>query len=194
MEEVNEWKFIRNEKGQILNGFGPYRCPNSRTDYKKKGFYMDLFNWLKEHLTEPMLVSNNEEDEPIVNIWYTILNHDPTMFDPNSGYAKEFSNNFMKVAASYIPEFKDQKDMLYVHRWDDHETRAEFCEWFCRVKAMLENYMAKEYFMKGKMKDNEILKRRFKRTWSESRIIDAKVEADQNIKSDNKIEIKISDA
>lgn len=165
----------------------------AHTNYVKKGFYMDLFEWLKEHVTTPMLVAEHEEDEPIVNIWYTILNHDPNMFEPNNKYAKEYANNFMRVAAGYLPQF-NKPELFYVHRWDDHETRAEFCKWFCKVKAMLENYMAREYFTRGKMKDNEILKRRFKRTWSESKVVEAKVEADQNIKSDNKIEINIKDA
>lgn len=160
---------------------------------KKRELYMNIFNWLKEHINEPMLVSDNEEDEPIVNIWFTILNHDPNMFDPKTNYATEYANSFIRTVANYIPEFRKETD-FYVQRWIDPITQPEFCQWFIEKKGMLENYMSKEYFMKGRMKDESILKRRFKRTWSEQKIVDAKLEADQNIKSDNKVEIVIKDA
>ena len=193
----------RDEKGRFTKdcptsfkqGYDPRRDKSPRaTDFKKRDLYMNIFNWLKEHITEPELTVNEDKsNEHIVNIWFTILNHDPNMFDPKSTYAIQYANSFIRVCAEYIPEFQKEDD-FYFKRWVDPVLQPEFCVWFMDKKAKLENFMSKEYFVRGKMKDNEILKRRFKRTWSESKVVDLTAEQNVKLDSDNKIELRIVDA
>jgi lipopolysaccharide transport system ATP-binding protein len=60
-------------------------------------------------------------------------------------------------------------------------------------KQKLQNYLAKEYFAKGRLKDLEILKRRYKENWSESKVVDLTADANMKVDKDSKLEIKIVD-
>ena len=44
------------------------------------------------------------------------------------------------------------------------------------------------------MKDLEILKRRYKENWSESKVVDLTADANMKVDKDSKLEIKIVDA
>jgi hypothetical protein len=70
----------------------------------------------------------------------------------------------------------------------------EFNLWFDKIRFKIENLLAETYIKNGKLRHLEVLKRRFKQTWSESKVVD--LNADQNVKldSDSKIELTIKDA
>jgi hypothetical protein len=62
------------------------------------------------------------------------------------------------------------------------------------MRFKIENLLAETYIKKGQLRHLEVLKRRYKQTWSESKVVD--LTADQNLKvdSDSKIELTIKDA
>ena len=187
-------RFTADSPTRFKPGDDPRRHLHKNRLPDKRKLYMEIFNWLKENIVEPELyMKEDNSNEAVVNIWFNILNHDPNLFDPKSTYAIQYSNNFIRVCAGYIPEFKGETDFYY-KRWLDPVLQPEFCEWYKDKKVKLENYMAREYFMKGRMKDNEILKRRFKKTWSESKVVDLTAEQNVKVDADTKIQLKIVDA
>jgi hypothetical protein len=62
------------------------------------------------------------------------------------------------------------------------------------MKAKIENHLSEEYYLQGRMKNLEILKRRYKQNWSESKMVDLTAEQNFRMDGDSKIELKITDA
>lgn len=152
-------------------------------DREKRMVFKEIIKWLKENIVEPELHENGNNGD-MVNIWFMIMNY---------GYKNQVENpenierivKFVSYIQHYLPErFRDAE--LYKKKIRDQELAAEFENWFFDCKQKLQNYLAREYFAKGSMKDLEILKRRYKENWSESKVVD--------LTADAKLEIKIVDA
>lgn len=192
-----------------LNGYNPNslkRLENSRhkmaenIQKRRLPMYEEIIDWLTANVTEPVLVEN-EYNSDIVNIWFTVLNTNSVkaIEEPESDAANHIMCKFIKVISTYLPREIVTTDFYSVDGRINNCPAAtpivkKFCEWYTVARGRLENYLAKEYFVKGRMKDVEILKRRYKQTWSESKVVD--LTADQTVKvdSDNKIELRITDA
>lgn len=192
-----------------LNGYNPNslkalaaKCHLKAENIQKRRLpmYDNIITWLEENITEPTLVEN-EFNSDYVNIWFTVLNTNSVKaFEDVEGIqANRIMCKFLWSIKDYVPselitaDFYNRLGHIQKSDYAD-ELVKKFCAWYCNARVKLENYLAKEYFVRGRMKDVEILKRRYKQDWSESKVVEAKVEADQNIKSDNKIEINIKDA
>jgi hypothetical protein len=95
--------------------------------------------------------------------------------------------------SNYLPdELKNHE--IYKGRIRDKELIETFEHWLFESKQKLQNYLAREYFVKGRLKDLEILKRRYKENWSESKVVDLTADASMKVDGDSRLEIKIVDA
>lgn len=206
---------MSNRPGTFKKGYDPRRCdyaalnrsrtgiPRSekekhsislgRQDKERRKMYREIMEWLKENIVEPEL-HENETNSDIVNIWFMILN-----YGGRGPGTKESTENlrrtikFISYIQQYLPEqFRNSE--MYKSKMRDEEIVMEFENWFFRCKQKLQNYLSKEYFKMGRMKDLEILKRRYKENWSESKVVDLTADANMKVDADTKLEIKISDA
>ncbi|MBP5441118.1 MAG: hypothetical protein J6Y14_09490 [Fibrobacter sp.] len=153
--------------------------------------FKEIMEWLKANVVEPEL-HENETNRDIVNIWFMVMNY---------GYRNQVENpenierivKFFSYIQNYLPEeFRNRE--LYKKKIRDAEIAADFENWFFECKQKLQNYLAQEYFAKGRMKDLEILKRRYKENWSESKVVDLTADANMKVDGDSRLEIKIVDA
>ena len=160
-------------------------------DKEKRIMFKEIMEWLKTNVVEPEL-HENETNHDIVNIWFMIMNY---------GYRNQVENpenierivKFISYIQNYLPEeFRNRE--LYKKKIRDAEIAADFENWFFECKQKLQNYLAQEYFAKGRMKDLEILKRRYKENWSESKVVDLTADANMKVDGDSRLEIKIVDA
>jgi len=166
-----------------------------------------LIEYLLEHIKEPVFTYTNsslndefyiaDEDDglDIPKITFAILNY-------KGHIGNEINNNFEtfgSVIQNYVPErFRNIKFNIHSSTKDYSQAYLDAVEkfqgWICSMKSKIENALSEEYYLQGRMKNLEILKRRYKQNWSESKVVD--LTADQNIRmdGDSKIEIKITDA
>jgi hypothetical protein len=99
----------------------------------------------------------------------------------------------------YVPErfrdikFNRQTDTKHYSK-PYQDSIERFQEWICMMKAKIENHLSEEYYLQGRMKNLEILKRRYKQNWSESKTVDLTAEQNFRMDGDSKIELKITDA
>lgn len=185
---------FRNEKGQFISG-APWQYKNGHPQSNfiqidKNKLCWEMMNWLMENIQEPELFENDFNHD-IVQIWYMIMNF---------GYSHSAQENpendsriikFFSYIQGFMPESMRNREM-YKYRQTDKVLTETFENWFFECKQKLQNYLTQQYFAKGRMKDLEILKRRYKENWSEQKIVDAKVDAQEQI--DGNITINIKDA
>lgn len=174
----------------------------------------EFVDWLEEYCNEPLLLDVNieelskafdiEQDEnegyDLTKITYAVLCN-----GMNGGRSvKEYvtdkalrTQKIIKLIRNYIPKrFRESLNKNY--RWykkPDYYQKAidRFDEWYINFCKKIEMELAKDYYTKGRMNYLEILKRRFRDRWTESKIVD--LNAEQNVKLDSgPLEIIIKDA
>lgn len=163
--------------------------PNSRMK-------MDIIDWLMKTIKEPSLCDDSVNSKICIAVLNFHLNphlckdgvDSLTKFERFCFYIKEYLPlQFSYVSLCPNPNIKTlseaYKQKLY-----------EFNLWFDKMRFKIENLLAETYIKKGQLRHLEVLKRRYKQTWSESKVVD--LTADQNLKvdSDSKIELTIKDA
>ena len=177
-------------KGTRLSKEQCRRMSEGEQDKERRQMYRDIMEWLTTNIVEPELFEDGTNADK-VNIWFMIMNYGNT-------FKENLENDdrvvrFISYILNYLPEeFRDRE--MYKRRIRDEEIVATFERWFGACKQKLQNYLAKEYFAKGRMKDLEILKRRYKENWSESKVVDLTADANMKVDKDSKLEIKIVDA
>lgn len=177
-------------KGTRLSKEQCRRMSEGEQDKEKRQMYRDIMEWLTTNIVEPELFEDGTNADK-VNIWFMIMNYGNT-------FKENLENDdrvvrFISYILNYLPEeFRDRE--MYKRRIRDEEIVATFERWFGGCKQKLQNYLAKEYFAKGRMKDLEILKRRYKENWSESKVVDLTADANMKMDGNSRLEIKIVDA
>ena len=169
------------------------KISNSGQDKERRTMYKEIFDWLQINIVEPELFENDEHtNADKVNIWFMIMNYGNIISVENPENIERVVK-FVSYIQNYLPEkFRDKT--LYKKKLRDLSLASDFEHWFFECKQKLQNYLAKEYFAKGRMKDLEILKRRYKENWSESKVVDLTADANMKVDKDSKLEIKIVDA
>ena len=180
----------------------PKPCIPEKNTRKK----IDFINFLLDNITEPIFtysdkrlnetfdISEENEGLDVVKITFAIMNHSHVGTGVNNNF-----ETFGHLIMDYVPErfrdikFNRQTDTKhYSTAYQDSVER--FQEWICMMKAKIENHLSEEYYLQGRMKNLEILKRRYKQNWSESKTVDLNAEQNFRMGGDSKIELKITDA
>lgn len=186
-------EYNKARKGTRLSEEQCRRMSEGEQDKEKRKMYREIMEWLVSTIVEPELVENEDKSNAdIVNIWFMIMNYG------YSGARESLENDdrvvrFISYIVNYLPEQFREREM-YKRRIRDMEIVETFEHWFFECKQKLQNYLAREYFARGRMKDLEILKRRYKENWSESKVVDLTADANMKVDKDSKLEIKIVDA
>ena len=180
----------------------PKPCIPEKNTRKK----IDFINFLLDNITEPIFTYSDkrlnetfdisEEDEglDVVKITFAIMNHSHVGTGVNNNF-----ETFGHLIMDYVPErfrdikFNRQTDTKH-YSTAYQESVERFQEWICMMKAKIENHLSEEYYLQGRMKNLEILKRRYKQNWSESKTVDLNAEQNFRMGGDSKIELKITDA
>jgi len=180
----------------------PKPCIPEKNTRKK----IDFINFLLDNITEPIFTYSDkrlnetfdisEEDEglDVVKITFAIMNHSHVGTGVNNNF-----ETFGHLIMDYVPErfrdikFNRQTDTKH-YSTAYQESVERFQEWICMMKAKIENHLSEEYYLQGRMKNLEILKRRYKQNWSESKTVDLNAEQNFRMGGDTKIELKITDA
>lgn len=180
----------------------PKPCIPEKNTRKK----IDFINFLLDNITEPVFTYSDkrlnetfdisEEDEglDVVKITFAIMNHNHIGTGVNNNF-----ETFGHLIMDYVPErfrdikFNRQTDTKH-YSTAYQESVERFQEWICMMKAKIENHLSEEYYLQGRMKNLEILKRRYKQNWSESKTVDLNAEQNFRMGGDTKIELKITDA
>lgn len=180
----------------------PKPCIPEKNTRKK----IDFINFLLDNITEPIFTYSDkrlnetfdlsEEDEglDVVKITFAIMNHSHIGTGVNNNF-----ETFGHLIMDYVPErfrdikFNRQTDTKH-YSTAYQESVERFQEWICMMKAKIENHLSEEYYLQGRMKNLEILKRRYKQNWSESKTVDLNAEQNFRMGGDSKIELKITDA
>ena len=180
----------------------PKPCIPEKNTRKK----IDFINFLLDNITEPVFTYSDkrlneafdisEEDEglDVVKITFAIMNHNHIGTGVNNNF-----ETFGHLIMDYVPErfrdikFNRQTDTKH-YSTAYQESVERFQEWICMMKAKIENHLSEEYYLQGRMKNLEILKRRYKQNWSESKTVDLNAEQNFRMGGDSKIELKITDA
>ena len=189
------------EKG-VYHPRQPKPCIPEKNTRKK----IDFINFLLDNITEPVFTYSDkrlnetfdisEEDEglDVVKITFAIMNHSHIGTGVNNNF-----ETFGHLIMDYVPErfrdikFNRQTDTKH-YSTAYQESVERFQEWICMMKAKIENHLSEEYYLQGRMKNLEILKRRYKQNWSESKTVDLNAEQNFRMGGDSKIELKITDA
>jgi len=202
---LEPWHYQKGHDGSFITEMNKARAGIPKTleerkkqsealqDKEKRIMYKEIVEWLIENIVEPELHENEDKsNSDKVNIWFMIMNY-------GNVSTKEYEQNkerivkFISYIQCYLPEkFRDRE--IYKKQLRDLEVVQMFEHWFFECKQKLQNFLTREYFNKGRLKDLEILKRRYKENWSESKVVDLTADANMKVDADTKIEIKISDA
>ena len=176
------------------------RCPEtkqkmsqSHQNLEMRENHWEIVEWLTTNIVEPDLFVNEDgSNENLVNIWFMVMNYGQISAKENAENDNRILR-FLSYVSNYLPdELKNHE--IYKSRIRDKELIETFEHWLFESKQKLQNYLAKEYFAKGRIKDLEILKRRYKENWSESKVVDLTADANMKVDKDSKLEIKIVDA
>lgn len=180
----------------------PKPCIPEKNTRKK----IDFINFLLDNITEPIFtysdkrlnetfdISEENEGLDVVKITFAIMNHNHVGTGVNNNF-----ETFGHLIMDYVPErfrdikFNRQTDTKH-YSTAYQESVERFQEWICMMKAKIENHLSEEYYLQGRMKNLEILKRRYKQNWSESKTVDLNAEQNFRMGGDSKIELKITDA
>ena len=180
----------------------PKPCIPEKNTRKK----IDFINFLLDNITEPVFtysdkrlnetfdISEENEGLDVVKITFAIMNHSHVGTGVNNNF-----ETFGHLIMDYVPErfrdikFNRQTDTKH-YSTAYQESVERFQEWICMMKAKIENHLSEEYYLQGRMKNLEILKRRYKQNWSESKTVDLNAEQNFRMGGDSKIELKITDA
>ena len=180
----------------------PKPCIPEKNTRKK----IDFINFLLDNITEPIFtysdkrlnetfdISEENEGLDVVKITFAIMNHSHVGTGVNNNF-----ETFGHLIMDYVPErfrdikFNRQTDTKH-YSTAYQESVERFQEWICMMKAKIENHLSEEYYLQGRMKNLEILKRRYKQNWSESKTVDLNAEQNFHMGGDSKIELKITDA
>jgi hypothetical protein len=180
----------------------PKPCIPEKNTRKK----IDFINFLLDNITEPIFtysdkrlndtfdISEENEGLDVVKITFAIMNHSHVGTGVNNNF-----ETFGHLIMDYVPErfrdikFNRQTDTKH-YSTAYQESVERFQEWICMMKAKIENHLSEEYYLQGRMKNLEILKRRYKQNWSESKTVDLNAEQNFRMGGDSKIELKITDA
>lgn len=174
----------------------------------------EFVDWLYEYCDEPLLLNVNAEeiskaldletdedkDYNLTKITYAILcngmNGGRSVQEEVKDKAKR-TQNIIRLIRNYIPK-RFQESLNKNYRWYNkpdyyQEAIDRFDEWYIIFCKKIEMELAENYYTRGRMNYLEILKRRFRERWTESKIVD--LTAEQNVKVDSgPLEIIIKDA
>ena len=169
------------------------KMSQAHQDKEMRENHREIVEWLTTNVVEPDLFVNEDcSNENLVNIWFMIMNYGQITAKENAENENRILR-FLSYVSNYLPdELKNHE--IYKGRIRDKELIETFEHWLFESKQKLQNYLAREYFAKGRMKDLEILKRRYKENWSESKVVDLTADANMKVDKDSKLEIKIVDA
>lgn len=173
----------------------------------------EFVDWLYEYCEEPLLLNvnkdelskaldldDNEDDYNLTKITYAILCYGMGNGRPAQEDVKDKAKRTQKVInliRNYIPK-RFQESLNKNYRWYNkpdyyQEAIDRFDEWYIIFCKKIEMELAENYYTRGRMNYLEILKRRFRERWTESKIVD--LNAEQNVKVDSgPLEIIIKDA
>src|SRR5574344_438878 len=188
--------------------------PRRITSVKTTDTLNEFVDWLYEYCDEPLLLNVNAEelskaldletdedkDYNLTKITYAILcngmNGGRSVQEEVKDKAKR-TQNIIRLIRNYIPKrFRESLNKNY--RWYNkpdyyQEAIDRFDEWYIIFCKKIEMELAENYYTRGRMNYLEILKRRFRERWTESKIVD--LTAEQNVKVDSgPLEIIIKDA
>lgn len=162
-------------------------------DTEMRENHREIVEWLTTNVVEPDLFVNEDgSNENLVNIWFMIMNYGQITAKENAENENRILR-FLSYVSNYLPDNLKNHE-IYKGRIRDKELIETFEHWLFESKQKLQNYLAKEYFAKGRLKDLEILKRRYKENWSESKVVDLTADASMKVDGDSRLEIKIVDA
>jgi len=174
----------------------------------------EFVDWLNEYCDEPLLLAVNakelskafeietdkDEDYNLTKITYAILcngmNGGRSVQEEVKDKAAR-TQKIIRLIRNYIPK-KFRESLNKNYRWykkPDYYQEAidRFDEWYVNFCKKIEMELAQDYYTRGRMNYLEILKRRFRERWTESKIVD--LTAEQNVKVDSgPLEIIIKDA
>lgn len=169
------------------------KMSEAHQDKEKRENHWEIVEWLQANIVEPdLFVKEDGSNENLVNIWFMVMNYGQITAKENAENENRILR-FLSYVSSYLPdELKNHE--IYKGRIRDKELVETFEHWLFESKQKLQNYLAREYFAKGRMKDLEILKRRYKENWSESKVVDLTADANMKVDGDSRLEIKIVDA
>ena len=167
---------------------------------------IDFINYLLDNITEPVFtysdkqlnetfdLSDEDEGLDIVKITFAIMNHSHIGTGVNNKF-KTFGHLIMDYVPERFRDIKFNRQTDTKHYSKPYQDSIErFQEWICMMKAKIENHLAEEYYLQGRLKNLEILKRRYKQNWSECKTVDLTAEQNLRMDGDSKIELKITDA
>ena len=165
----------------------------SHQDKEMRENHREIVEWLTTNIVEPdLFVKEDGSNENLVNIWFMVMNYGQITAQENAENENRILR-FLSYVSNYLPdELKNHE--IYKGRIRDKELVETFEHWLFESKQKLQNYLAREYFVKGRLKDLEILKRRYKENWSESKVVDLTADASMKVDGDSRLEIKIVDA
>lgn len=183
----------RSRCGIPRNPLNKQKISDGRKDKEKREMYRDIIEWLVANIVEPELIINEDQSNTDkVKIWFMILNYGHVNSVENPNY-RERIVKFISYIQDYLPDCFHNKE-LYKKQIRDEKLCSIFEHWFFECKQKIQNHLTQEYYIKGRLKDLEILKRRYKENWSESKVVDLTADANMKVDSDTKLEIKIMDA
>lgn len=190
--------------------------PRRITSVKTTDTLNEFVDWLYEYCGEPLLLKVNaeelskaldletDEDEGynLTKITYAILCKGGIQGAgaPLKEHVKDKAKRtqeIIRLIRNYIPKrFRESLNKNY--RWynkpDYYQAAIDrFDEWYITFCQKIEMELAENYYTRGRMNYLEILKRRFRERWTESKIVD--LNSEQNVKVDSgPLEIIIKDA
>ena len=169
------------------------KMSQAHQDSEMRENHREIVEWLTTNVVEPDLFVNEDgSNENLVNIWFMVMNYGQITAKENAENENRILR-FLSYVSSYLPdELKNHE--IYKFRIRDKDLVETFEHWLFESKQKLQNYLAREYFAKGRLKDLEILKRRYKENWSESKVVDLTADASMKVDGDSRLEIKIVDA
>lgn len=169
------------------------KMSQAHQDVEMRENHCEIVEWLTTNIVEPDLFVNEDgSNENLVNIWFMVMNYGQITAKENAENENRILR-FLSYVSSYLPdELKNHE--IYKSRIRDKELIEIFEHWLFESKQKLQNYLAREYFAKGRLKDLEILKRRYKENWSESKVVDLTADTSMKVDGDSRLEIKIVDA
>ena len=188
--------------------------PRRNVSVKTTDKLNEFVDWLYEYCDEPLLLKVNAEelskaldletdedkDYNLTKITYAILCKGLSGGAPVRENVKDKAKRTQEIISlirNYIPKrFRESLNKNY--RWynkpDYYQAAIDrFDEWYINFCQKIEMELAENYYTRGRMNYLEILKRRFRERWTESKIVD--LNAEQNVKVDSgPLEIIIKDA
>lgn len=189
----------------IVDENGEKRKVRNNLPYENTYRKVELIDFLIDNIKEPALLYTDKAiddafdisedfDVDLPKICFAILNYG---YGIKNSTVNSFEM-FAPVIIEYVPrKFRDIKFNRHTdwnHASQMYKDAIErFQCWILMMQAKIENKISEEYYIQGRLKNLEILKRRFKQNWSESKVVDLTADETVKVSPDSKLEIKITD-